>query len=194
MKKSATLGFGFAGLAASVLMAACSQPTAQTSDVETRVDASTAKVKLAPPITTVKPGASVVFSDPDPTVMTRGNTAVIEVTLNEGYPSGTLTLTATGEAGLSVLGGLAQTEFDMAGRTTHTWRVDVVAEADGVHYLNLLATADPKEGIPQSRAHAMRVEVGNWKTVEDERQAAKTLEATPSGEMIVILEAEETIR
>ena len=82
----------------------------------------------------------------------------------------------------------------MSGRTTHTWRVDVAAEADGVHYLNLLAIAEPKGGEPQHRAHAMRVEVGNWKSVEDARQASKSFEATPSGETVVILEAQETIR
>ena len=87
MKNSIARGFGMAGIAASVLISACSQPTAQTSDIAPPVEVAEAKVKLAPPITTVKPGASVVFSDRDPTVMTRGNTAVIEVTLNEGYPS-----------------------------------------------------------------------------------------------------------
>lgn len=185
---------GLAAMAAGLIVASCAQATAPEPTLLVDAETSKPKVTLAPPITTVKPGASVVFSEQDPIVMTRGNTGVATITLNEGYPSGTLTLVATGEAGLSVLGGPAQTEFDMAGRTTHTWRVDIVAEADGVHYLNLLAIADPKGGEAQHRAHAMRVEVGNWKTVEDARQASKTLEATPTGEMVVILEAEETIR
>lgn len=185
---------GLAAMAAGLLITSCAQATAPESTQVVEAETSKPRVTLAPPITTVKPGASVVFSEQDPVVMTRGNTGVINITLNEGYPSGTLTLIATGEAGLSVLGGQAETEFDMAGRTTHTWRVDVAAEADGVHYLNLLAIADPKGGEPQHRAHAMRVEVGNWKSVEAERQASKLFEATPSGEMVVILEAEETIR
>lgn len=183
---------GLAAMAAGLMVASCAQATApETTNV---VEAEKPKVTLAAPITTVKPGASVVFSDQDPVVMTQGNTGVINITLNEGYPSGTLSLVATGGAGLSVLGGRAETEFDMSGRTTHTWRVDVAAEADGVHYLNLLAIAEPKGGEPQHRAHAMRVEVGNWKSVEDARQASKSFEATPSGETVVILEAQETIR
>lgn len=151
------------------------------------------QVSLGAPITTVKPGAAIGLSAEVPKDLSAGNTGTAFITLNEGYPSGTLTLTATAKSGLSLSGESETVEFDMASGATHTWRLTFATETDGVHYLNIMATADPKSGQPQSRAHSIRVEVGDWAAAKAKLDAQKSIETGPDGERVVILEAEETI-
>lgn len=176
-----------------ILLGACAQTSSDAVETTEMTLQDTQSVQLAPAISTVKPGASVTFSQELTQGLDSGDTGFATITINEGYPAGRLNLTATGDAGVSIAGGQASTQFDMAGRTTHTWRVDFSAESDGVHYLHLVAKADADDGLAQSRAHAIRVEVGDWKAVQIERQAAKSMEAMASGEMAVMMPAEETI-
>lgn len=187
MKNDAII-FGLSAMAVTLGLAACTQtaPIEQTEQTEPNVT-------LAPLIATVKPGASVTFTHDVPEGLSSGNTSAINVVINEGYPSGILTIVATTKPGLSLLGGELSAQFDMAERTTHTWDIDFLAEMDGVHYLNLMATVEPKNGLTEHRAHAIRIEVGDWKSVEDARKAAKPMQEQADGEMAIILEAEETI-
>jgi len=179
---------GLSAFAVTLGLSACTQtaPIDQTTQAEP-------KVTLAPPISTVKPGASVTFSQDLPGGLSAGNTSAVNVVVNEGYPSGTLTIVATTKPGLTLLGDESSIQFDMADGTTHAWEIDFFAEVDGVHYLNLMATVEPKNGLTEQRAHAIRIEVGDWKTVEDARKAAKPMQEQADGEMAIILEAEETI-
>ena len=156
-------------------------------------DTSKSSVKLAPPITTVKPGASVTFSTPTIKPVELGENGSVIVTVNEGYPSGTLTLSAAGVEGLPVFGANRTMSVDMANVTTHEWRIDFQGEVDGVHYINILATAEPKGGLTETRAYAVRVEVGDWQDAQAKLSAEKAMEIMPSGEPAIILEAEETI-
>lgn len=150
-------------------------------------------VKLGPAISTVKPGASVTFSHEVSGPLDAGDTGSVTLTVNEGYPVGILHLQATGDPGIAVFGAEASIQKDMSDVTTHSWRVDFEAETDGVHYINVMATVEMDGGLQASRAYAVRVEVGDWQSVQAKVQAASPVELQSDGEPAVILEAEETI-
>lgn len=177
----------------SIMLVACAAPSANDTnpalDNGAGVVSETSTVELGPAIATVKPGASVSFShETSGAVQVDGNGYVV-LTLNEGYPSGTLSLVATSDEGLEVTGSGATTTVNMADGTTHSWRVDFRGLSDGVHYLKVRATADTGE----ARGYAVRVEVGDWKTAEAAREAAKPMAMQADGEMAVVMEADETI-
>lgn len=179
--------------AVALALTACAQQSTETVSPIEASNTDLKKVALGPVVQTVKPGASVTISSDITQGLNAGDTGFASITLNEGYPYGTLNVVATGGDGLTVTGGEASVQFDMSDRTAHTWRVDFETLTDGVHYLNLVATADVEAGFSQSRAHAIRIEVGDWKAIQVEREAAKSMATMPTGEMAVMLEAEETI-
>ena len=179
------------------LLAACTQHQAADPGVTELAEVSDAasekQVALAPPITTIKPGASVTFSMDEAKPIASGENGSVTLTVNEGYPSGVLHLKASGGAGLNVFGAERVAQKDMASGTSHTWRIDYSADADGVYLINILATAEPEPGFKEMRAHSVRVKVGDWQTAAAKVQAAQKTEMLPDGERAVILEAEETI-
>ena len=179
-------------------LTACVQQSAEPSvSVEAAASvnetAKTKKPALAAPYTTVKPGASVTFSHDLIEAVEVGANGAVTLTINEGYPDGTLRLEASGQDGLEVFGAETSATKDMSLGTTHQWRIDFRGDADGVHYLNVLATAEPTGGITESRAYAVRVNVGDWKTAQAAVQSATAPEMMLDGEPAVIMEAEETI-
>lgn len=185
--------FSSAVLALAFGASACAQ---QSTEIAAPIEAAkteTRTVALGPAVQTVKPGALVTVSSDVTQDLNAGDTGFASITLNEGYPYGTLHVVARGGDGLTVPGGEASVQFDMSDRTTHTWRVDFETLSDGVHYLNLMTKADVEAGFSQSRAHAIRIEVGDWKSVQAEREAAKAMTTMSTGESAVILEAQETI-
>ena len=190
-----TQTFGLLSVAAATLITACAQqPATDGAAIEvTEVTADTPakKVKLAPPITTVKPGASVTFSHPEVKTLAVGDNGAVEITVNEGYPSGTLTLEASGDDGLEVFGASRVVQLPMSDITTHTWRVDFQPQYDGVHYINVLATARPEAGVFETRAYAVRVNAGDWASAK--AAAATPMEMLDNDTPAVILEAQETI-
>lgn len=163
--------------------------TPETSEL---ADSADAKVVLSAPISTIKPGASVSVSHENLKPIAAGETGTFMVTVNEGYPVGTLTLRATGGDGLNVFGAETTRRVDMASGTTHAWRLSYSAEADGLYYINLFATAEPEAGIETARSFAVRVEVGDWQAAKTEVEAA-SMTTLSTGEPAVILEAQETI-
>lgn len=173
------------------------QPTGDTTETADAVavdtaEASDAKVNLPAPISTIKPGASVSVSHDDLKPIAAGETGTVTVNVNEGYPMGALTLRATGSDGLNVFGAETTRRVDMADATTHAWRLNYSAEADGLYYINLFAMAEPEAGIETARSFAVRVEVGDWQAAKaGVESVSKT--TLPSGEPAVILEAQETI-
>lgn len=186
---------GLISFAMASLVGACAQQTAtESAAVEvTEVTAETpaTKVTLAPPITTVKPGASVSFSHPDVKTLAVGDNGSVEITVNEGYPSGTLTLEATGGEGLDVFGASRVAQLNMSDVTTHTWRVEFQPQTDGVHYINVQATARPEAGVFETRAYAVRVNAGEWASAK--AAAATPMEMLDNETPAVMLEAQETI-
>ncbi|MEP1142563.1 MAG: hypothetical protein ABJH52_02495 [Henriciella sp.] len=186
---------GLLGLISGCFLAACAQQTpmdtADQGEASTeRADVST---KLAPRIATIKPGASVTFSHDAVKPLQVGESGAVVLTVNEGYPSGTLVLEAMGEEGLAIFGAGKTLRVDMGGVTTHSWRMDFEAEADGVHYINILATAEPKGGLTETRAYAVRVEVGDWHGAQSKAASEKPMEMLETGEAAIMLKADETI-
>ncbi len=179
--------------AVSLVLAACAAPA--TNDVsvqpEATLYAATEKpaAKLGPAISTIKPGASVSFSHETSGPVQVGGNGYVTLTINEGYSTGMLSLVASSDEGLEVAGTSASTTLNASDGTTHSWRIDFRGQADGLHYLNVKAMADTGE----RRGYAVPIQVGDWKSVEDARKAAKPMQEQADGEMAIILEAEETI-
>lgn len=157
---------GVLPLTAALFLAACAQDSASdiaAAELQTASHPAPAnKVTLAPPITTVKPGASVTITHDDVKPLELGETGSVTVTVHEGYPFGTLSLEATGAEGLDIFGAERAVQLDMADVTSHTWRLNFQPQTDGVHYINLLATARPESGVVETRAFAVRVNAGDW--------------------------------
>jgi hypothetical protein len=177
------------------LLGACSQQqrdSASTAEIETAAP-PVQQVVLAPPITTIKPGASVSFSTDRADPIAVGENGSVTLTVNEGYPFGVLHLKASGNKGLNVFGAEKEAQKDMSSGASHQWRIDYSADADGVYYINILATATPEDGFSEMRAHSVRVQVGDWQSAQAKVDAARKTTITPDGEQMVILEAEETI-
>jgi len=194
MMKMTRMTLSVAGVLAGMGLAACVQQQApeQVATLEQAVEAPQKTVQLAASIQTIKPGASVSFSHDIAGATEAGENGSVAITLNEGYPIGTMNVEASGSKGLEVFGAESSMRLEMQGQTTHGMTVNYRAEQDGLYYLNLLATADPEEGVSESRAYSVRIEVGDWKAAE--AKVAKVLpEALESGEMAVMMEAEETI-
>lgn len=183
--------------AAASLGACVQQPAAEPPAPEPAADiaasAPASKVKLAPPITTVKPGASVTFSHDPVSSIAVGENGSVTLTVNEGYPEGVLHLDTSGDEGLAVFGPQTSARMDMAAGTSHTWRLDYAAERDGVYYINVSARAEMADGYSESRAYAVRVQVGDWQGAQAKVQAASDVQMLPTGEAAVILQAEETV-
>lgn len=184
-------------VSAAALLVACTQQ--QTEDplpvesVTLEVSEATKQVELAPPITTIKPGASVTFSLDEAKPIAVGENGSVTLTVNEGYPTGVLKLKASGGNGLNVFGAQREAQMDMSSGTSHTWRIDYSADEDGVYLINIIATAEPEPGFSEMRAHSVRVKIGDWQAAQAKVQAATEMEMMQSGERAVILEAEETI-
>ncbi|MCR9196384.1 MAG: hypothetical protein NXH88_16725 [Hyphomonas sp.] len=179
------------------ILAACAQQQATDPAIievsETSPTPSSNQVKLAPPMTTIKPGASVTFSLDEAKPIASGANGTVTLTVNEGYPSGVLYLKASGGSGLNVFGAERLAQKDMASGTSHTWRIDYAADADGVYLINILATAEPEPGFKEMRAHSVRVKIGDWQTAQAKSQAARKTQTLPDGERATILEAQETV-
>ncbi|MEL7110330.1 MAG: hypothetical protein AAGJ68_13360 [Pseudomonadota bacterium] len=140
-----------------------------------------------------KPGASLTFSHSISGTLSAGDTSFVEIKVKDGYSGGEIVLEASSVPGVEVFGPGQRVVKDMAVAGPHTWLVDFEVEADGVYYIPVLATVEPSSGMVESRAYAVRLEVGDWKTVQAAKEATKSLSTMPTGEMAMILEAEETI-
>lgn len=179
--------------AVSFVLVACAAPATNEVSVQSgpTLAATNEKpaAKLGPAISTIKPGASVSFSHETSGPVQVGGNGYVTLTINEGYSAGVLSLAASSDDGLEVAGTSASTTMNMSDEGPHSWRVDFRGLADGVHNLNVMATADTGE----TRGYTIRIEVGDWKTVEDARKAAKPMQEQADGEMAIILEAEETV-
>ena len=187
--------FSLISIAATSLVVACAQQpvadSATTEITEVTADTPAKKVTLGSPMTTVKPGASVTFSHPDVKTAAVGENGSVEITVNEGYPSGTLTLEATGGEGLDVFGANRVAQLNMSDVTTHAWRIEFQPQTDGVHYINVQATARPEAGVFETRAYAVRVNAGDWAAAK--AQAATPMEMLDNETPAVMLNAQETI-
>ncbi|NQY98576.1 MAG: hypothetical protein HRT82_15595 [Henriciella sp.] len=182
------------GLASCVALAACNHASEDANGTQievveadvTDVDAN----KIERPHG--KQSASVTFTHDPVKTLAVGESGAVQIEVSEGYASGALVLQAKGDDGLTVYGAQATSRLDMADGQTHNWRIDFQADTDGVHYINILATADMGGALFETRAHTIRVNVGEWEAAQAQAKSAR-MQPLDNGELAVIMEAEETI-
>lgn len=178
-------------LVLSFVTAACAQQAGVEKAATEPAAAEVSAPKLGAPFATVKPGAGVSF-----THTVNGNesarSGVVDLQVEEYYLAGSLMLEASGEDGLSVFGATRNQRVDMASGVMHAWSVNYEAEQDGVYYLNVQATAEP-EGQPMSmRSYSVRIEIGDF-VPGAEKARNGDVTTTADGDLIIVMEAEETI-
>ncbi|MEL7041421.1 MAG: hypothetical protein AAGL90_07845 [Pseudomonadota bacterium] len=186
-----------------LIAAACVDPAADGSNagqaavtatpIATPQDTAEKKIRLGAPFQTVKPGASVSFRHDPPVAVNAGENGAVTLHVSEGYPHGTMTLKAIGDRGLEVFGSTVTQRVDMAGATTHAWQVNYSADADGVYYLGVVATVDLGDELSQSRAHTVRLQIGDWQPAQAKAEAERSVERLSDGAPAIIMNAEETI-
>lgn len=180
-------------LVSGFLCTACVQQTSQdeVASVEVSAAAEGPAVVLDAPFTTVKPGAGVIFTH---TVQTEeaSRRGVVDLSVEEYYDSGTLTLEASGDEGLSVFGASRTAQVDMASGAVHDWSISYEAEADGIYYINVQATAEPDSSPLSRRAYSVRLEIGDF-VPGAEKGRTGNIETSANGDLIIVMEAEETI-
>lgn len=169
-----------------------SEPEAQNSTAIAESTETKDRVKLGSPITTIKPGAGVIVDATTTDTLQAGENGATFVSIFEPYSEGTLLLTSTGSEGLSVFGAETTAQIDMSLEGPHEVRLDYSADIDGVYYINMVATTIFIDGREDSRAHAIRVEVGDWQNTSEASRSSDT-EVSPDGEAMVVMDAEETI-
>ncbi len=189
-------------LAIALFAASCAQQSTTeggaTLAPDSQAAASTTPAAVAdkttpePVIATIKPGAGVTFSHKLRAPVQAGESGVVDLTIEEAYATGILKLETSGTDGLNVFGSSVSARESMADRQTHSWSLNYQAEADGVYYLNVLATVESDNQPGSARAYAIRIEVGDIsKAAPDDKVTPPT--QLPSGETAIIMEAEETI-
>ena len=186
--------FGSAAILVSAFLAAgCaqSQSDAPVAAIEAKVETTT-KVQLVQPAT-IKPGAAVSFTHKARSAVQPGENGTLDLTLIEGYPAGNLTLGITGSDGLVVSTAQSGQSLSMKGADSHQISVTYRAETNGVFYVNVLAKTDTLDGVTSARAYSARVEIGDVTGLEKPKTDLP-LDTNASGETVIIMEAEETIR
>lgn len=138
---------------------------------------------------TVKPGANVNFTTSLQEPLSPGDVGTLQITVTEGYKSGTMRLTATAGEGLELVTTIDETIFDVSNTDTHTWEVFFDTESAGKFYINLHARIETPIG-PIARSYSAPIIVG---TPAPKTQNTSSL-STTTGERVVTMEAVETIR
>ncbi|MAK60038.1 MAG: hypothetical protein CMK09_03570 [Ponticaulis sp.] len=157
--------------------------------MEQRTDISEAKTVTAP--RTAKPGASVQISaDYD------GKTSLYEtenftLTFKDGYAAGTLRVKIIAADELD-LWSVEETSFSMAGHDPHTLDVSLSSSVEGRHYLTVQVMAELPGGMVFPATRGFAINVGNAAAQQKSQPDAK-LEARPSGDTVMEMEADERI-
>lgn len=185
---------------AALFTSGCSQlgsPSSPRQDAGAKAETANAevppkRVRLGSPITTIKPGAGVIINATTLDALQAGETGTALVSISEPFSEGTLVLTSSGSDGLTVFGAETTARLDMSFEGPHEVRLDYAAGIDGIYFINMVATTISADGNEDSRAHAIRVEVGDWETAAKSSQGV-AVEMSPDGESMIMMEAEETI-
>ena len=156
--------------------------------------ASQSKLEVATVTSTVKPGATILFTSEAPKGLQVGETGRIKINVTDGYYTGTMKLKAVPESGLRFVSETGLKEFSMVGANAHEWELDVMAPAKGVYYVNIFAEAITSPNIkPQFRSHAVRVQVGDL-TDAELKSYLKTSGALSTDGTVVVMQADEVIK
>lgn len=177
--------------AALILQACSSNSTTEANVTEAKIDpVKSAAVKDIKSY--VKPGAAVSFGSNYDGETGIGETEDIQITINEQYGSGTLTVNVSTDDGLSLVSGVTQFDFSMDSDDDMVIDLSVNAQTAGKYYINLQALADTGNGQVMPRTQSIAVYVGNKADYKKPKNTLK-IEETGDGKVIV-MDAQETIK
>jgi len=138
----------------------------------------------------MKPGASISYEHNLPADIEPGQTVVFQLTLDEGYNGGNMSVDIKGEGDIQIFPSSARANFDMSSGASHVMDVSVTVGSSGRHYLNVQALANTGQGQTMPRIFSIPVQSGPTKAMEPHEKMSKTT----SGENIIVMEAEEVIQ
>jgi hypothetical protein len=182
-----------AALAAAALVAACAseKPQQETAAAPAGDAAQTDPDAIAATADTGvgKPGAAVDIGHVQRAAVDAGEIGVVEFRFSESYLAGSMTVRASGSAGLEIVPPDPQTTMAMRDKADHRWDISFRAAASGVYYIDLLIAATDASGALETRSYSARVVVGSGGV--SPKPGART--ETIDGEPAVVMEAEETV-
>jgi len=174
-------------LPATLLATACSAPS-QTYSEETATLTTPSAHEKEHHHGHVKPGANVTFKTELREALSPGDAGALEIVMTEGHRAGQMRVTASASDGLEMLTTIDEATFDLSTGDTHNWIVYFDTETAGKYYINLHARVDTPIG-PLMRSYAAPVIVGK----PEPKAESASLEQSADGEMVVVMEALETI-
>ena len=138
----------------------------------------------------LKPGASVRFEHDYDGVTGVGEQEAIQLSFNEHYTSGILSISIVADNGLLINSGTLTQSFSMG--KADSWDIPLVVSAneDGKYYLKIFADIEHGSAQHEKRAFDLAINVGDTKANASE---TKTMKETASGETLIILPVTETI-
>lgn len=136
----------------------------------------------------VKPGASVGYSHNLAKQVEAGDTINFDLSLQESYSSGALQVDVSA-SGLSLTGSSLSQAFDMAEGNDHSMTISFTAPSNGRHYINVSARAETGSDEAKYRVFSIPVQVGP----EQAMKSNPNMQTMPSGETIIIMDAQEEI-
>lgn len=139
-----------------------------------------------------KSGAAVSLSSKQSFAVAAGAIGEVVIEVQDGYRAGTLTLEANDGDVVQIYGATRIHRADMASDNPHIWKLQFSASEDGVHYIPIIATAEPQDSMKTQRALAVRVDVGDIEAAKAQQNTA--MQTLPDGEKAVVMQAEETIK
>ena len=141
--------------------------------------------------TYMKPGAPISYSHNLTRPVDAGEAVTFQLRLNEAYDGGYLNVTVEAEGDLTLYSGTSQTQFDMGGEGgSHLMNVSFTAGGNGRYYLNVRAQAEAIDGQSGQRYFSIPVQVGPLAPSKPKRDFIRT----KTGENIIVMDAEETIK
>lgn len=138
----------------------------------------------------LKPGAAIRYSHNLKSQLTAGEVATFDLVLTEDYRGGTLQVSLSTEAGLSIVSSVTQQRFDMTDSGEHNMTLSVQGQSNGRNYINVEALAISPTGESQPRMFSIPVQVGP-KTAQKPNPNMKTMD---DGENIIEMTAQEEIK
>ena len=169
--------------------AACSGETAAPVETTTAAALTKPSPYAAEHTHTVKPGANIEFRSELREELFPGDAGAVEITILEGYPGGTMTVTAAASDGIALFTTIDEATFDMSEGRAHDWTVFVDTEEAGRFYVNLVARVDTPIGT-FTRTYAAPVQVG---PVDKSNAEAAPSQKNAAGQSVIMMQAEETI-
>ena len=158
--------------------AACSL-SVETAEMIAKTDTSHA---------TVKPRANVSMTSALPKIMSSGAFYPVQLSFEEAYTQGVMTVSVKPSADLDLFGGEDLKTFDLAEQGPHVWNLDVKSQLDGIYTLDVFT-----EAHNESRSFSVQLNMG-----QIAQKTSKTVEPE-NGELvdggkIRVMDAEETIQ